>query len=234
MIPNRPAVIFNDADEQSFQTTKGQNTVDLKWMEAPLVDNHPDAEILRVALDQKLASNIKQEILLRISIWRRDNDRFRDCHTSHEREWARKLAEEFGDESEEESAKRFQLRDKLDSTFEIDSHLNDSLSAYLEEVRYIRGVLSSPLPEALFRQASLSQELTRMQDNLVILIELLDESNSKERLYKAEALRELGHFQRSLDLLQVPTEEDFVFFQNKIAELSRQGERCVAELTAHE
>ena len=70
------------------------------------------------------------------------------------------------------------------------------------------------------------------RENLTILRTLLDESAPTDRLMAAEIARLLGDFDAATTLLQFPLPEGYAIAVNHIAQLSREKDDTVRELTS--
>lgn len=68
--------------------------------------------------------------------------------------------------------------------------------------------------------------------NLKLFCDLLDENNPRERLFKAEAMRELGLFSEALNLLVFSYPKEFENIVNLIRELSEKKDSLLKEITA--
>lgn len=73
---------------------------------------------------------------------------------------------------------------------------------------------------------------TEGTQNLKQFCDLLDENNSRERLFKAEAMRELGFFAEALSLLVFSYPKEFENIVNLIRELAEKKDLLLRELTA--
>lgn len=81
------------------------------------------------------------------------------------------------------------------------------------------------------RKSAAPQPLSeREAKNLWGLAALLDESDDRDRLRKAEVMRELGEFGEALKLLSEPLAPTLIEYCSKIKRLSKKGDALVREV----